>query len=296
LNRGHLTYEELWALPRTQAYEIESSDDLRKMLYILVFPEMAKVDGENGKYGGKTIQAGNCLTSHSNNLTRTDPPSGHMYSYGRTAEAFRMLLFTDLGSVPVQQRHSVIQIAEQTLVCLFQSTTPVLFRQFEDPDQLIKYYFGQRAGQMFAELSSRVFARTGWQGLAGRGLNWTSLMMEVLLRHTAWTCQEIPLSSEVGNKVRVYHRQPLTVAKKLKGALILLLIAGGKDRRGQVIVTIPRETGIRLGMKATPVVEIYMGEAKRHTCSFARAPEPGPFSDWKYLNRVCMLAVYGLYD
>jgi hypothetical protein len=112
LNRGHLTFEELWALPRTQAYEIESSDDPRKILYILVFLEMVKADGENGKYGGKTIQAGNRLASHSIKLTQTDPLSGHIYSYGRTAEAFRMLLFTDLGSVPVEQRHSVMQIAE----------------------------------------------------------------------------------------------------------------------------------------------------------------------------------------
>jgi hypothetical protein len=108
LNRGHLTFEELWALPRTQAYEIESSDDPRKILYILVFLEMVKADGENGKYGGKTIQAGNRLASHSIKLTQTDPLSGHIYS----AEAFRMLLFTDLGSVPVEQRHSVMQIAE----------------------------------------------------------------------------------------------------------------------------------------------------------------------------------------
>jgi hypothetical protein len=71
------------------------------------------------------------------------------------------------------------------------------------------------------------------------------------LQHTAWTCQEIPLSNEVGNTAHVYRRRPLTVADK-GGALILRLISGGGKRRGAVAVTIPKEIGIRLAMKVTP--------------------------------------------
>jgi hypothetical protein len=289
LNDGGCSFDALWSLPRDGTHDVRHKPDERPLLYLLIFKNLKRsYEHTNGKYGGKTVNAGNRLTQHRNYLK--DPTaSGHMYNRARGAEDMRMLAISDLISVPEVQRADVMQVAEQIVVCLFGTITSVLLSdkvlRGDAAGQVGKYYLDRVAAKRFAAISKDVFARSGWQPPPGVGLNWSSPMMEVIIQHTYWTCQEVPLTNQ--NTVRIYRRSPLTVGELSEGFTSsnrLILFAGGNDRRGTIYITPPQT--IPAGTKVTPVVEIYQGENRRHPFSFANCPEPGPWSDWKFQNRV----------
>jgi hypothetical protein len=288
VENGQFTFDQLWDLGIDPQCKVISTD-LRCVIYIILYKAMRKANGQDGHYIGKSIRIGPRQEDHARKLADENAP-GHMYSYGRTAQDKRMLIITDLSSVPLNERDGVLHIAEQDAVCLFNAFTPTLLKKDDDDDHdgLAKWYFDKVATKLFYDLSKRVFSNTGWQSLASRGLNWKSPMMESPMGCTSWTCKVVQLDSWVGevrNSVRVYRRDPLQVlAMGFKGRRCIQLFTGGVDRRGKVLLPVPSDFPV--GAMVTPVVEIYQGKNQRHPVPWPRFPEPGPFSDSANGNRV----------
>lgn len=251
------------------------------VVYLILVKGLKKVivvgPGQNGVYAGKSINVGNRLGKHAAALNGAKPPKGHMYSRARGAESWRMVVWTDLSGLPQDQADAMLQIAEQTAVCLFATITPTL-NHLDDLSTIVSYYFDYLATRRFQTLANKVFNKTGWEPRPAVGLNWTSPMMESMNMHTAWTRQDAPL--EDGTTVRIYRRGPLKVGNKGR----LQLIAGGADGRGRVTVIVPYS--FPNGSVVVPSVEIYTGHNKRHPKSFASVPEPGPWTDWGNCNRL----------
>ena len=199
-----------------------------------------------------------------------------------------MLVVTDLSGVSPSMRGDVAQVAEQVTVCLFDTMTPVLLNSdaVKNIGSATKYYFDYLAAQRFNDIAKKVFAITSWTPPKGAGLNWRSPMMETILEHTAWTCQEVPLDDK--SSVKVFRRSPVSTNFKYykndKARATMRLFSGGDDMRGAVYLTIP--DSVPANTKVTPVIEIYHGQNVRHPFSFANLPEPGPWSDWGLLNRI----------
>jgi hypothetical protein len=97
---------------------------------------------------------------------------------------------------------------------------------------------------------------------------------------TSWTRQDASL--EDGGILRIYRREPLTIATN--GTVEP--ISGGLDTKGKVHITVSKT--FPNGSAVVPVVEIYVGQNQRHPKSYGGFPEPRPWMDWGNCNRVAI--------
>jgi hypothetical protein len=135
-----------------------------------------------------------------------DGSPGHMYQFGHTAKAYKMIVLTELGGEAPNTE--LLRIAEHTGICPFQSWTPVLLRNFTDA---VKHYFDSTITKAYSALATSTFARTGWKVQPGlQGLNWRTPLSELLLSHTSFICQTVP-GGEASSPIRVYKSGPRAI-------------------------------------------------------------------------------------
>jgi hypothetical protein len=253
------------------------------VIYVLCFRDID--DGKSGNsafYIGKTINAGQRFDAHHQALNDPTAP-GQAYVTGRKAREWRMMVLIDITSTSLEHRDMILRIMEHTGVSLFHSWTPVLlFNDFEDADQAEKWISDTSAAQMCTQLAVTVFAKTGWRKPSERGLNWKTPLLEMRLRHTAWTVQQI--NDEKADLIRIHRTTPRKVHFSGNNRRVVL-IRDGADARGRVTLALP-DDDIEDGSYINVIVEIYTGKSQRHQVPYARLPEPGPFSDWDDLNRI----------
>jgi hypothetical protein len=288
---GSFTFEQLWNIPRTAENWLIKNIDDRALIYLILFKDIDGIAGNNGVgfYVGKTVNAGLRKQCHENRLMTGKEP-GHMYSIGRRAQEYRILLLSDLTSVSLQYRDKVLRLAEHTGVSLFYSWTEVLLSStFEDASVATKYYFDSTMAKGFSDIAKKVFAKTGWTVPEGRGLNWKSPLTESLLSHTSFTCHVFTPDEETG-EVRVYRSAPRRLYEcSLKSGEVYHvcdLLYGGKDNRAKVQLSVNIEGLVDYPTVVEVVIEIYTSKGRRHPVPFARLPEPGPFTGWEELNRL----------
>ena len=282
LDDGRYSFDDLWNLPHTREHEVVGKKkEGRVMIYNILLKEIGGEKGNNRIYAGKTIDAGARWYGHSEGLMIDSDTAGQMYVYGRLAKEWRMIVWSDLSKVPLERVHNTLRVAEFTAVALNFSWCDAVMEAGDS------WLFDRLAAQIMSKVAEKAFAVTGWEPPKGcRGANWQTPLMDTELCHTSWTCQVVPLDN--GHSVRVYRRagllSPAQGQKRTSKTKLLCLLAGGGDRRGQVMIMDEKLPDV--GTRIFPVVEIYEGENQRHPIPFARVPEPGPTSDWTDLNRI----------
>jgi hypothetical protein len=283
LASGRPDLKKLYQLSRKNGpHQVSGNNDHRTAIYTIIFKGsertglQAETDANGKKYCGKSVDVGNRWRYHK--LFMSDPNStGHMYSRTRGADA-EILVFTDLTSLPDNIPNAVVQVAEQIAVCMFSTTASVLLSPVAlSNGRLAKYVFDHLSAMRFNKIWTEVFSKTGWQPPNGSGLNWKSPMAEFFTGRATWTCEVVTL--EDGSTIRVYRG----AAKKVQNS-----VCGDREKKSYITVFRSefRVPDVKPGSYVTPVIEIYMGEGRRHPFSYAHCPDPGPWSDWEFQNQI----------
>ena len=276
IEHGNFTFEHLRSMPDDPAYILGRNSPDRIVIYALLFED---VNGEDGVYIGKTINAGRRMTNHVYGLQNPNTP-GQMYRVGRQARNQIFIQLLELKDVPPKQVDPILQIFEHLFVCLFQSWVKVLLRDSDTLEQTEKYFGDSIAATIFSGITDRVCAITGWKPLCltALGLNWKTPLFESRISRSIWTVRTISPTIEEG-LVRVYTTQPRQVHVNNQGYNKVAVLKGkGLDELCWKGAPFP-------GTMVSVIVEI-SAEGKHHPVPFARVPEPGPFSDWEDLNRI----------
>jgi hypothetical protein len=289
IDGGNFALDQLWSITKDPRNWLLSNTDNRVVIYLFLFKDIDGVEGNDGVglYGGKTINAGQRRACHEVCLLNPTEP-GHICSFGPKTKACRMLIISDLSTLPLQKRDRILCIAEHTCVSLFRSWKKLLLTpEFQDTAEVAKYYFDATMAKAFCDIADKVFEKTNWKPCPGRGLNWKTPLTEKLLSHTSLTCQVFTLDEETG-PVRAYRSGPkrlyelqLATGEKYH---VFDLLRGGSDHRGKVQLTVNLSAGVEHPTTIHLVVEIHTGSGKRHPVPCARLPEPGPFTSWDELN------------
>jgi hypothetical protein len=297
IHHGNASFEDIRNVPNVHP----SGKDRSIVIYIWKFKGILnRGNGDNGLYAGKSITLGNRYTRHMSALQSDSKEYGAIYEIGRPAAEKEMSIFarfpTNTPSLP-----TVLQVAEQVAQLLFGTMNQDLFiDDGYDETAAAKWFADRLAARTLTSLAAAVFAKTGWKPPMGiQGCNWLSALTEAQSTMSLWLCRDV--LDHGGNPMRVFTTggRGAKVYKSQRGknkpgkepGLRFVLITGGRDSRGQVVIAFQiaeiESQDIKAGTIVYPIVEFYLGNQDiAHPVPYARLPEPGPFSDWSMLNKV----------